>query len=231
MEVQLYKTIENDIKEQIKNGKLMPGDKLPSEVEMMELYQASKMTVRKSISDLEQEGLIYSIQRVGNYVATPATDKYILHFDELKKIKGIDRIDVINTSFAKKEEIATLFTKLAEHARVLSIKRIFYSEELIIAIDRTMILYDKLMDISEYEMIHFSFALLMAKKLEQFTVKHELILEAVESSNDIADMLDIPHGEAVALITQKYFNSENHLAGISQTYCLLEYIEMDAESI
>lgn len=231
MEIQLYKTIENDIKEQIKNGKLLPGDKLPSEVEMMELYQASKMTVRKSISDLEQEGLIYSIQRVGNYVATPAADKYILHFDELKKIKGIDRIDVINTSFAKKEEFSPFFPNLPSHVRILSIKRNFYSEELIIAVDRTLILYEKSMDISEYEMINFSFASLMAKKLEYFTVKHELILEAIASSEDIADRLKISHGDVVALITQKYFKNDGNLAGISRTYCLPDFIEMNAESI
>lgn len=231
MEIQLYKTIENDIKEQIKNGSLQPGDKLPAEVELMELYQASKMTVRKSISDLEQEGLIYSIQRVGNYVATPAADKYILYFDELKKIRGIDRIDVVNTSFASREETAEFFPNLAPHTRVLTIRRFFYSEDLIIAFDKNMILYDKSMDISEHEMIRYSFAALMAKKLEQFTVKHELVLEAVESSEDIANKLKIDKGDAVALITQRYFSSEEKLSGIGRTYCLPDFIEMEAESI
>ncbi|MFA0815257.1 MAG: GntR family transcriptional regulator [Anaerofustis sp.] len=231
MDVQLYKTIENEIKETIRSGKLRPGDKLPSEAELMEQYGASKMTVRKSISDLEQEGLVYSIQRVGNYVATPATDKYIVLFDELKKIKGIDRIDMISTHFTTKGPNTAAFGILSQKARILSIERLFKSEERVIAYDRKMLLYHKDIDISEYEMTHYSFATLMTQKLEQFAARHELVFEAIGCTQQIGTLLNIREGSAIASVTQNYFDASGRLSGLSNTYCLPEYIEMHAESV
>ena len=56
MELQLYKFIVEDIKSKIVGGILNPGDKLPTEQELTELYDASKSTVRKSMGILSNAG-------------------------------------------------------------------------------------------------------------------------------------------------------------------------------
>lgn len=230
MTIQLYKKIENDIKRQIFEGELLPGDKLPSENSLITEYNASKMTIRQCITNLAQEGLIYSIERVGNFVSTPEVDKYVLHFDELKKIKGVDEVLILKTRFAKNQEVNTIFPELKDHVRVFVIERAFFSEEMPIASDQIFIIYNKDTKINEDEMIHNSFIELMSSKLASYSVKNDLTFEAITCPHKYAEILNIPETEPVALISQKYYDTNNRILGYSQTICRSEYIEINASN-
>lgn len=230
MTLQLYKTIENEIKRQILEGELLPGDKLPSESALIKIYQASKMTIRQCITNLVQEGLIYSIERVGNFVSTPEVDKYVLHFDELKKIKGVDEVVVIKTRFAKAQEIQSIFSEVTDHIRVFVIERVFNCDEIPVAFDQIYITYDKDTKISEYDMVHRSFIELMSGKLTSHSVKNDLTFEAIACPPGCAELLQIPVGEPVAVTSQKFYETDKIMFAFSQTTCRAEYIELHASN-
>jgi DNA-binding GntR family transcriptional regulator len=48
---------------------LAPSDAIPSESELCQAYEISRTTVRKAIGDLIQEGLVYTMQGKGAFVA------------------------------------------------------------------------------------------------------------------------------------------------------------------
>lgn len=55
-----YRQIAAALREAIRRGKLGPGDKLPSESELVERYGVARMTVRQAIQALKAEGLVVS---------------------------------------------------------------------------------------------------------------------------------------------------------------------------
>ena len=63
-----YEMVEKDIKEKILSGSYAINDKLPTESAMMKTYQVSRYTIRRAISDLENEQFIYTIQGGGMFV-------------------------------------------------------------------------------------------------------------------------------------------------------------------
>ena len=67
--VALYVQIRETLREQIKNGQLEPGQKLPAEDELAAQFGVSRMTVRQGISDLTDEGVLYRRRGVGTFVA------------------------------------------------------------------------------------------------------------------------------------------------------------------
>jgi len=67
--VSLYIQIREALREQIKQGDLKPGQKLPSESELAAQFRVSRMTARQGISDLIDEGLLYRRRGVGTFVA------------------------------------------------------------------------------------------------------------------------------------------------------------------
>ncbi|OPJ62752.1 GntR family transcriptional regulator [Clostridium oryzae] len=67
--VPLYKKIEDDLKNKITTGELAPGDQIPTELELSVLYNVSRITSKRALSDLENEHLIYRIQGKGSFVS------------------------------------------------------------------------------------------------------------------------------------------------------------------
>lgn len=56
------------LKEQIKSGKLKPGEKLPSEAELCNMYHVSRTSIRSAITTLAGEGLICTHHGKGSFV-------------------------------------------------------------------------------------------------------------------------------------------------------------------
>jgi GntR family transcriptional regulator len=66
--VPLYVQLHRIIKELILKGEYKEGDLLPSEAAMMNTFNTTRGTVRKAISELVKEGLVYQNQGKGTFV-------------------------------------------------------------------------------------------------------------------------------------------------------------------
>lgn len=69
-----YRRIMNDIREQIADGRLAPGAKLPSTQELAERYEVRPSTVRQAITLLTEAGDVRGHQGLGVFVAEPTAD-------------------------------------------------------------------------------------------------------------------------------------------------------------
>lgn len=69
--IPLYYRVQVAIQNDIAEGRLRPGDMLPSEKALCALYEVSSITIRRALRDLVQAGLIYRENGVGTFVAQP----------------------------------------------------------------------------------------------------------------------------------------------------------------
>lgn len=69
----LYDQIERNLRNLIINGKLNPGDIMPSEWELVELYGVSRLTVRRALDELVRQNWLERKHGVGTYVRQPVT--------------------------------------------------------------------------------------------------------------------------------------------------------------
>ena len=67
--------IYESLRSRIDNGELLPGAKLPTEVQLMQHFAVSRTTVSRALRDLELQGLIRRRRGSGTYlwVQAPAT--------------------------------------------------------------------------------------------------------------------------------------------------------------
>ena len=70
-----YERIVEWIRQEIENGMLCRGDKLPSENELMEQFGVSRQTVRRAMEDLTENGIVEGRRGSGTYV-TVNTRRY-----------------------------------------------------------------------------------------------------------------------------------------------------------
>jgi len=64
-----YLKVKTHLREGIAAGQWSPGDRLPSEAELVLEFGLSRMTVNRALRELEQEGLVERVQGVGSFVA------------------------------------------------------------------------------------------------------------------------------------------------------------------
>jgi len=74
--VKLYEHIINDLLQDIETGKLKAGDKIPTEAELGEKYQVSRITVTRALKDLEYRGLLTRIKKKGSFIREPEKSTY-----------------------------------------------------------------------------------------------------------------------------------------------------------
>ena len=65
----LYRQLETLLREDIETGKLPAGSKLPTENELVAMYSVSRVTVRKALDELSQQGYLERRSGKGTYVA------------------------------------------------------------------------------------------------------------------------------------------------------------------
>ena len=77
--VPLYKQLKDLIKKQILSGELKPNQKIPSELELSQQYQISRITVRNAISELVDEDMLIKKQGKGTFVYRPKIEDDLLN--------------------------------------------------------------------------------------------------------------------------------------------------------
>jgi len=90
--IPLYLQLKESLKDQIKNGAFQPNDRLPSEKELCNLHNVSRITVRQALSELVKEGLVYRSHGRGTFVAKPGVDQELVTvtpFEETLRRQGI----------------------------------------------------------------------------------------------------------------------------------------------
>lgn len=71
----IYFAISEAIRKDIARRRLKPHSRLPSELELARKYGTARATVRRALAQLQGEGLIYSRQAVGSFVAEPRVEQ------------------------------------------------------------------------------------------------------------------------------------------------------------
>lgn len=77
--VPLYYQVKEALLALIKEGELKEGDLIPTEREIGEKFQVSRITVRRAIDELVREGYLVTQQGKGTFVARPKIQRHMTH--------------------------------------------------------------------------------------------------------------------------------------------------------
>ena len=66
-----YAKVKHFLKEQLARGRWSPGERMPSEAELVGRFRVSRMTVNRALRELRDEGLVERVQGVGTFAAQP----------------------------------------------------------------------------------------------------------------------------------------------------------------
>ncbi len=77
----LYIQIMEFIKNKISNKEILPDEKLPTEQELSELFDVSRITSKRALDELERDDLIYRVRGSGSFVSPVTNESDQLNVD------------------------------------------------------------------------------------------------------------------------------------------------------
>ncbi|MBV1684103.1 GntR family transcriptional regulator [Eubacterium callanderi] len=211
----LYDIIYEDIKEKIESGQLMYNDQLPTEAVMCSEYRVSKVTVRRALNILLNEGYIEAIPRVGYFVKKPEKNVLQLFYNEKAPI--LDKIDEIETSppqimddLSRLKSISPLLKNI--RGTVILKTQTFKSYTIPIAYDEKYLFKRN----SSKELKHYDNY--FEDSLFLFAEKIDLTLDAQTSNLDIQQKLDSYRKIPILIAKKVYYDKYDRLFAFSRTF-------------
>jgi GntR family transcriptional regulator len=128
----LYEKVKKKITASLVEGEWRPGEAIPSETELANVYDVSQGTVRKAIDELSAESILIRRQGKGTYVATHNEENIQLRFLRLTSNFGLkEKLDNQLVSFSKEKATNKLAKVLNINpaSTIISLKRVLTFNE------------------------------------------------------------------------------------------------------
>ncbi|MGB8452640.1 MAG: GntR family transcriptional regulator [Anaerocolumna sp.] len=132
----LYRQLMEELKEQIRSGKYKAGNQIPTEPELAAMYEVSRITIRKTIEELCEQGYLVKQQGKGTFVETPKLYRKIeqqsnVSFSESCKMNGrVPTSHVLKTEIIKPENWILEFLELDTNQTVIWINRLLLADNI-----------------------------------------------------------------------------------------------------
>lgn len=124
----MYFQLKELLREKIAAGEWQPGDMIPSERELSEQYNISRMTTRQALHELEKERLLRREQGRGTFIAEPKIEHGLTHltgFTDDMKSRGLQPGAVMVRQREVKAPLqALLALQMTPEAKVIVLERL-----------------------------------------------------------------------------------------------------------
>jgi GntR family transcriptional regulator len=137
-----YLRLRHSIQKAIETGALEAGNALPSERDLADQLSISRVTVRKAIAGLVDEGLLTQRRGAGTYV----TDRIVKSFSRLTgftddlRARGLQpRVEFLERASGEVTPEEAMALSLSPGARVIRLRRLRFASERPLALENTVV--------------------------------------------------------------------------------------------
>lgn len=126
--IALYHQLKNIFMDKIERKEWLPDTKIPTERELCELYNVSRMTVRLALNELQAEGCLYRKQGKGTFIKTPKIEQRLQSFysfsEEIRKMGMTPSTSILRFETAESTENIAEALGIKPQDEVYVIKRL-----------------------------------------------------------------------------------------------------------
>ncbi|HON87324.1 MAG TPA: GntR family transcriptional regulator [Bacillota bacterium] len=232
----LYYQIYDMLREKIEDGEYLPGDQIPTELELSSQLNVSRITVKKAIQKLVVEGLLYRVQGKGTFVSGPRVNRKLnslLSFHDEMMQRGImATTKLLELSAAEARSKVAVALRIPEGSRVIRVKRIRLGDGSVMAVQTSYIAYSRcpglldceaLLTGSLYKVLRENFALDPVRGVERYSV-------TVVDGQD-AVLLDVPSGTAAFAVTRVAYVADGSVLEYAESLLRADKFTLDVELV
>jgi GntR family transcriptional regulator len=218
--VPVYIQIRESLRGDITSGLLKRGNKLPPEHELAAKFSVSRMTIRESIEDLVNEGLLYRRHGVGTFVAYPHLRRdhtRLTSFFDKAADEGIEvRAELLDLEVIPAKPQVASALDIAIGSKVIRVKTLRYADKMPITVHDAHMphrLFANVMN-QDFEVQH----LWTLFEQNGYRVKRAVQrLEAREADREIARLMKVKAGTPILYKERTVYAEDG--TPVEFTYC------------
>jgi GntR family transcriptional regulator len=224
----LYLQLSRKLGDSIREGKYAVHDALPSERLLAESLGVSRVTARKAIDLLAEQGLIVRRQGSGNYIA-PRIEQPLSRLssfsEELSRRGYTPSSQWLARSITTALPDEQLSLGLSPSSKVARLKRLRLADDVVMAFEMSVLPQAVLPKPEQVEGSLYEYL----TKLNQAPVRALQHLRALNAEPELARQLGIAVGQAVLFITRVGFLESGQAVELTHSYCRNDYYDFVAE--
>ena len=128
----VYAQLAESLRQQILAGSYRPGERLPSETMLVEMYKISPMTVRRAINLLASQGIVTTARGSGTFVKEVEMGSAYFYLQDLKELFSDDTtatVKLLEARFQPADERMARKLHIQEGERAIFIRRLLLVED------------------------------------------------------------------------------------------------------
>ena len=200
-----YVQLEEILKEKITSGEWRPGDKLPSEPELCEIYGVSRTVVRQALQEMEYAGLISRKKGVGTFIAAPKIEESLVqkltgfHQDMLSRGHAFST-QVLRSEVAEAGQQVSEYLRIPPGTPVFCIERLRFVNHEPIVLVTTYLPQALCAGLERFDLSSRSLYDILENELGLALASGRRTLEAVAASQREAELLQVEPGAPMVLL-------------------------------
>lgn len=205
--VPVYYQIAMDMKSRIAQREWELDQRLPTEMELAEQYEVSRITLRQAMAELEKDGIIVKQRGRGTFIhAEPAPFVTKLNYLLTSDDQATRENRLVTAKVLEQKLVTDLFPAVYEHLRLrpedqaLYIKRLFMLNGHPVAIGRSHIPARLVPGLEKKPLINNSLSTTLRKEYQLTPLRVEDYLEAVRATQAESALLKCNHDTPLILI-------------------------------
>ncbi len=224
----LYLQLARNLGDAVRDGRYQVHEALPSERNLSESLGVSRVTARKAIDQLVDQGLIVRKRGSGNYIA-PHLELPLSRLSSFSEelirrgYKPSSRWLARHITEVAPDEQLSLGLSLG--ATVARLERLRLADDVVVAAEMSVLPSTVLPNPQAVENSLYEF-LARTRHTPARALQH---IKALNASIKLAEQLEVPVGQAVLFITRIGYLESGQAVELTHTYCRSDYYDFVAE--
>ena len=221
--IPLYYQIADQLRNKVQTGELKPGQQIPPERELTELFDVSRMTVHQAITYLVRLGVLTVRRGAGTFVAEPKfthdTMRVVGFEEEVARQDGKVTSVVLENDLVEASETVQSFLNLEPGAEVYKIVRVRKAWGIPLVLETSNIPAALCPGLSDHDFSSHSLFTILREEYGLEMFRTEQFLEAVGAVEYEARLLDLEPGSPLVLFDGVTYTA----ADVAVEYCRAMY--------
>jgi GntR family transcriptional regulator len=212
--VPLYKQLFHYLNSAIENHQFKPGDRIPSENELVQEFNISRVTIRRALQELAHQEKIVSVPGKGSFVLQPKIEPLtaLTSFSENMRAQGYEpSYQDTAVAFISPTKQIQSHLKVSEQGRVLHIHRMMLADGVPMAIQNVYLaerVYRRNPSLFIPEVLNqISLYKLFELKLGLFLFRADEWVDASKATQEEAGLLHIKKDDSVLVIDRVTYST------------------------